>query len=89
MENSKRKVKKMKKLQFIDKKERQKLNNEIINFFKKENDVEIGFIFADELIDLFLETSAKQIYNQGIEDAKKLIQEKMDYLETDIDSIKK
>jgi uncharacterized protein (DUF2164 family) len=69
--------------------QRRNLNNEIIDFFKKENDVEVGILFADELIDLFLKTSAEDIYNKGVEESKKIIQEKLSYLEIDLDSIKK
>lgn len=80
----------MKKIdEILNKEQRRNLNNEIISFFKKENDVNIGMIFADEIIDLFLEKTGIQIYNQGVEDAKKLIQEKLNYLEIDLDSIKK
>jgi len=80
----------MKKIdEILNKEQRRNLNNEIISFFKKENDVNIGMIFADEIIDLFLEKTGIQIYNQGVENAKKLIQEKLNYLEIDLDSIKK
>lgn len=80
----------MKKIdKILNKEQRQNLNNEIIDFFKKENDTEVGIIFADEIIDLFMERTGVQIYNQGVEDAKKLIQEKLSYLEIDLDSIKK
>lgn len=80
----------MKKIdEILNKEQRRNLNNEIIDFFKKENDTEVGMIFADEIIDLFMGKTGIQIYNQGVEDAKKLIQEKLSYLEIDLDSIKK
>jgi uncharacterized protein (DUF2164 family) len=75
--------------ELLNKEQRRNLNNELINFFKKENDTEVGMIFADEIIDVFLEKTGIQIYNKGIEDSKKLIQEKLSYLEIDLDSIKK
>lgn len=79
----------IKKHDLLTKEQRKNLNNKLINFFKKENDTDVGMIFVDELIDIFLINSAITLYNQGIEDAKKLIQEKLNYLEIDLDAIKK
>lgn len=75
--------------ELLTKEQRRDLNNEIIAFFKKENDVEVGIIFADEIIDLFLEKAGIQIYNKGIEETKKLILDRMQNMEFDIDALKK
>lgn len=63
--------------------------DEIIYFFKKEKDEDIGNIHAEELLDLILENAAIEIYNKGVEDSKRLVKEKIETLELDIDSLLK
>jgi uncharacterized protein (DUF2164 family) len=57
----------------------------IIKFFKDERDEEIGIIAAENLLDLFLEMIAKDVYNKGVDDAKIALKKRFDDLEFDLD----
>lgn len=64
--------------------------DEIIHFFSSERGEEIGVIAAGNLLDLFLQTSGLELYNQGVEDSKKFIKNRMAEIEVDLDvSLKK
>ena len=58
---------------YLSDEQRNNTINEIINFFATEHDQEIGIIRAGEILDFFLETIGSDIYNQGITDIKKII----------------
>lgn len=75
--------------ELLSKEQRRSLNDELIHFFKKENDIDIGIIFADELIDLFLKKAGIQLYNKGIDTSKERILNQIENLEVDIDALKK
>lgn len=59
--------------------------NEIIDFFSTQRDQEIGIIAAGDILDLFLQTSAISIYNKGVEDAQKIVKEKLTELDAQIE----
>lgn len=52
-----------------------------------EIDLPAGVIAAQEIIDIVTENLGPEIYNKGVRDAKKLLQEKLDDLEIDLDSL--
>lgn len=60
---------------------------EIIGYFQDERNEEIGFIAAESVLDFFLETLGKQIYNKALGDAQKLSREKMEELNAEFDFI--
>ena len=66
-------------------KQRQDSIKEIIDFFGRERGEEIGIIAAESLLDMFLETNAKLLYNRGLEDTKKYLRERLANVEIDID----
>ena len=61
--------------------------NELIYFFDKERDEEIGVIAAEQLLKFFLETVGPELYNKGILDAKKALQDRIDELNYDLDDL--
>lgn len=67
-----------------DEKRAEALKN-IIAFFQDERDEEIGLIAAEELLDFFLQTAGEEIYKKAIHDVKKLIKERMEDIEIEID----
>lgn len=61
----------------------------IITYFNTEKEMEIGILGATEILDFFLQISAETIYNQAVQDTKKIIQEKLADLEVDLDLLLK
>jgi len=51
---------------------------EIQRYFEKELDQDIGDFDAEFLLDFFSETVGGVYYNQGVNDARKLLDEKLD-----------
>ncbi len=66
---------------------RQQSINEIITFFKESRDETIGVIAAEDVLDFFLQTVAKDIYNKGIDDSKKLLNDRLADLQVDLDTL--
>lgn len=64
--------------------QRQSSINEIIAFLKTEHDLELGYIGAEDLLDLFLQKTGEEIYKKGVEDAKNLVKNRFDDLEVDL-----
>lgn len=73
----------------LSKDERRAITREIILFFKKERDEDIGVLAAEEFIDLFLQQCGLLIYNKGIGDAENFLRKKFEDLEIEIDLLKK
>ena len=64
---------------------KQKYLNEIIGFFQTERGEEIGLIAAEQALDFFVETMGDEIYRKALQDAKKLLAEKIQDLEVELD----
>ena len=58
---------------------------EIISFFKKERDEEIGLVAAETVLDFFTQTMGDEIYKKAINDCKKLLNERFDDLDIELD----
>jgi uncharacterized protein (DUF2164 family) len=65
--------------------QKQVAQREIIGFFQKELDQEIGIIIADKLLDFFQEMNFPATYNYAIEDSKKLLRQRFVDFEIDLD----
>lgn len=65
--------------------QKQAAQREIIGFFQKELDQEIGIIVADKLLDFFQEMNFPSTYNYAIEDSKKLLRQRFVDFEIDLD----
>ena len=53
----------------IEKRKKVEMINEIILYFKKERDEEIGELSAELFLDFFIKKIAPEFYNIGIQDA--------------------
>jgi uncharacterized protein (DUF2164 family) len=62
-----------------------KIIREIVDYFNAERDEEIGVLAAEEILDFFLETVGKDIYNKAVEDAKATVKQGLENLEIDLD----
>lgn len=65
----------------------QKCVDEVITRIDEIED-SVGVIAAQEIIDIVLENLGPEVYNRGVADAKKAIQEKFLDIEVDLDSLK-
>jgi uncharacterized protein (DUF2164 family) len=73
------------KFDFESDEARVKFIKEIITFFKRERDEEIGMIAAENILGFFLQTIGEDVYRKGVNDAKKLLRERFEDLEVDLD----
>jgi uncharacterized protein (DUF2164 family) len=78
---------KNKKLNFIKEEERMDYIKKIISFFLDERNEEIGVIAAGKVFDSLMEEMGRDFYKKGIRNAKKLLKEKIEDLEVDLDLI--
>ena len=63
------------------------LKDELIQFFENERDEKIGVIAAEELLNFFLLSAGKMIYNKGVNDAKKVIETRTEEIRFDLDDL--
>ncbi len=63
--------------------------NELIRFYKSEFDQDIGMIMADTLLDKFLELTAVEIYNEGIDSTERLVEDRISDLKMELYMLRK
>lgn len=63
--------------------EKRKLLEEIQTYFEKERDEKIGIIAAESLLEFFLNTIGKHIYNKALDNIKLWYEKKMENIEAD------
>lgn len=64
------------------------LKNELIDYFDRERDEQIGVIAAGDLLDLFMQTAGKDCFNLGVDAAQKALETRIDELRFDLDDLK-
>jgi len=62
---------------------------EFIRFYKSEFDQDIGIIMADVLLDKFLELTAVDIYNEGIDSTERLVEDRISDLKMELYMLRK
>jgi len=67
--------------------EKKLAKEELIRFFENERDDKIGLIAAEEILNFFLQTVGNKLYNKGIYDAKKAIENRYEELKYDLDEL--
>lgn len=68
----------------LSEKEKQSAIHALIAHFEMERDEKIGVISAEEILDSVLETISQTLYNKGVTDAIKVVQERSEILESDL-----
>lgn len=68
--------------------QRQQCINELIDFFERERDEKIGVVAAGELLNFFLQTAGRNLFNQGIETASRTLQTRIKDVMMDLDVLK-
>ncbi|MBD1379746.1 DUF2164 domain-containing protein [Metabacillus arenae] len=59
----------------------------IQTFFQTERDEEIGIIAAESILDFMMDELGTLFYNQGVHDAKTMVEQKIMNLDEDLDSL--
>lgn len=67
--------------------EKRNVINDIIYFFEKERDEKIGVIAAEQVLVFFLEGIGSTLYNKGVLDSKKALENRIDELRYDLDDM--
>ncbi|MYL35045.1 DUF2164 family protein [Pontibacillus yanchengensis] len=73
----------------LTKEEKQQVIDYIQNYFELERGEEIGNLGADQFYEFLMKEIGPYIYNKGVKDAKKMLEQKMMNLEEDIASLEK
>ena len=63
--------------------EKKRLLDAIITFFDQERNDKIGIIASENLLEFFLNTLGKTIYNKALDDARIWFESKMEFMESD------
>ena len=67
--------------------EKNKAKEELILFFENERDEKIGIIAAEEILNFFLQSVGSKLYNKGVEDAKKALENRFEELKYDLNDL--
>ena len=67
--------------------ERNTLKEELIIFFDKERGENIGIIASEEILNHFLKSAGVKLYNKGVYDAKKALENRYNELLFDLDNL--
>jgi uncharacterized protein (DUF2164 family) len=59
----------------------------LILFFENKRNEKIGIIAAEEIINFFLQSVGDKLYNKGVTDAKKAIENRIEELNFDLDDL--
>jgi uncharacterized protein (DUF2164 family) len=81
-------MKSVKQWDILWKDEKRKIYDEVIRYFEVERDEKIWFIQAEEFTDFFMEAVFSSIYNKWIEDAQKILWERFQDFQVDLDLLK-
>lgn len=67
--------------------EKSSAKEELILFFENERDEKIGVIAAEKIINFFLQSVGGKLYNKGVNDAKKAMENRLEELKFDLDDL--
>lgn len=67
--------------------EKELAKKELILFFENDRDEKIGIIAAEEIINFFLQSVGSNLYNKGVNDAKKATENRIEELKFDLDDL--
>lgn len=69
--------------------EREQIIESIQAYFEMERGEEIGNLGAEQLLDYIVQEVGPLLYNQGVRDAKKMVDQKLLNIDEDITSLEK
>ena len=62
---------------------------ELMRFYKSEFDEDIGMIKCDVLLDKFLELTAVDIYNEGVDSTERVVEDRISDLKMELYMLRK
>ena len=77
------------KLNLLSEEKKREVVGAIIAYYQRERGEEIGVIAAEEILELVLELVGSEIFNKGVNEATKLIQERLAGVWLDVEAIVK
>ena len=78
----------IRKWDIVDKQTQDKCISEVITRVEEIEDNQVGLIAAQDIIDIVAENLGPEIYNKAIKDATKLLDDRMNDLQTELDLLK-
>ena len=76
-------------ISLLNEEQRRKAINEIIQVFLEEREEEIGIITAETFLDEFINIVGIDLYNKGVEDARKYLRNRFEDIAIDMESLLK
>lgn len=73
----------------LSKEEKDQLMDKIKYFFQEERDENIGILASENLMEFFMNSMGKHIYNKALDDAKRWYDQRMEDVEADFYAIYK
>lgn len=73
----------------LSKEDKDQMISQLQAYFEMERGEELGTLGADQIFHYFLKEIGPYIYNQGVRDAKKMVEQKMMNIDEDITSLEK
>ena len=74
-------------LGLLSKEKRTQAINAIVGFYKTERNEDIGVIAAETILDFFLDEIGKSVYNRGIKDAQKILEQRLGDFSIDLEAL--
>ena len=71
----------------LSEEEKRAAKEKLIHFFEHERDEEIGVIAAEQILNFFLESVGVVLYNKGVTDARRAVENRTDELKYDLDDL--
>jgi len=62
---------------------------EIITYFDKERDEQIGLVAAEDILDFFLQILGNEIYNSAVDDVKNILKKQLENLDFEAELLKR
>ena len=67
--------------------EKDRAKQDLILWFEREREEQIGIIAAEEILNFFLQSVGGTLYNKGVADARKVVENRTDELKYDLDDL--
>ena len=74
---------------FMPDETRKTVLEELMRFYKSEFDEDIGMIKCDVLLDKFLELTAVDIYNEGVDSTERVVEDRISDLKMELYMLRK
>ena len=82
-------MKKTADISLLSPEQRKTAISSIIDYFANERDEQIGIIAAEGILDMFLDQVGPHLFNQGVRQTKKLVEQHFQEIDFDIELLMK